>query len=599
MKYIRLALTLCLGIAVFGFFGFFYTGHLSFHEEFQLFLYDADYWWQRVAVPGGVCDYLAEFLTQYYFHPLGGAAILAVLLMLLQRITWWQMRKWGTHEAYYPFSLVPALMVWAFLCSENALLSFPLAVCSALWVGGCYPASSTFYKRCCFILIALPVMYWVAGPAFFLLAGVVLLTEVQREWNSRNRINIWAWCLGMVAWSILCPLLAGYVPSVQYSVETLFYGINYYRHPLIREELPLWILGVTALLPFVVSKFPQGRKRMGILFTCTLLLVGGMGYKLIASHSNMLIEEALEYDRLARFARWNEIIEKAGKTPYNSPVCATYLNLALCKQGVLTEQMFHFPQFDTQGLLMPWVTNYATDIPYSEVYYHLGLLNTAQRFTVEIMESIPNCRKSSRCYKRLAEISLINGHYNLARKYLNALQKTQFYKRYADNVLSYIGNEEKINRHAEWGRLRQARPTEDFLFLPDKVDDMVGMLLKRNPNNRMAQEYMLAYKLLSRNLQGFADNFGQATMQGIGMLPRHLQEALAFLWSQTHSSFDGNPWNLSPQVVQQLTDFAGIFTSNRQSKAVLKSRYGNTFWYYLLCQKPLGIVSTTQPRKTH
>ncbi|MCO7114966.1 DUF6057 family protein [Bacteroides uniformis] len=46
-------------------------------EQFQLFLFDADYWWERIVVPGGLADYIAEYLTQFYYHVWAGACILA------------------------------------------------------------------------------------------------------------------------------------------------------------------------------------------------------------------------------------------------------------------------------------------------------------------------------------------------------------------------------------------------------------------------------------------------------------------------------------------------------------------------------------------
>ena len=71
------------------------------------------------------------------------------------------------------------------------------------------------------------------------------------------------------------------------------------------------------------------------------------------------------------------------------------------------------------------------------------MINTAQRFTFEAMESIPNFNKSSRCFKRLAETNLINGQYEVAAKYLRALRKTLFYKDWAEEAMTYLYDEEK------------------------------------------------------------------------------------------------------------------------------------------------------------
>ena len=79
------------------------------------------------------------------------------------------------------------------------------------------------------------------------------------------------------------------------------------------------------------------------------------------------------------------------------------------------------------------------------------MINDAQRFTFEAMEAIPNFRKSGRCFKRLSETNLINGQYEVAAKYLRLLSKTLFYKEWAEETMTYLYDENKINAHSEWG----------------------------------------------------------------------------------------------------------------------------------------------------
>ena len=52
--------------------------------------------------------------------------------------------------------------------------------------------------------------------------------------------------------------------------------------------------------------------------------------------------------------------------------------------------------------------------------------------------------------------------------------------------MSYLNNDEKIEKHPEWGWLRKARYTEDFLFSDTEMDVMLGLLLQHNKSNRMA-----------------------------------------------------------------------------------------------------------------
>ena len=64
----KIGLSILFGVAVLLFWGSVYPAHISYQEQFQLFLFDADYWWERIVVPGGLADYIAEYLTQFYYH---------------------------------------------------------------------------------------------------------------------------------------------------------------------------------------------------------------------------------------------------------------------------------------------------------------------------------------------------------------------------------------------------------------------------------------------------------------------------------------------------------------------------------------------------
>ena len=129
----------------------------------------------------------------------------------------------------------------------------------------------------------------------------------------------------------------------------------------------------------------------------------------------------------------------------------------------------------------------------------LGMTAVAQRTVFEAQEAILDFQKSGRCYKRLAETNLILGSYEVARKYLLALQKTLFYRRWANETLPLLGNEEAIARHPEYGRLRQMAYKEDFYFGDHVTAEMLEKLYFSNTHNKLAYQYMVAYYLLTNS----------------------------------------------------------------------------------------------------
>ena len=124
----KIGLSILFGVAVLLFWGSVYPAHISYQEQFQLFLFDADYWWERIVVPGG----LAEYLTQFYYHVWAGACILAFLYVLLQRLVWKLAKEQGAADVYYPLSFLPIIVLWHFMGDENAMLSLVVALLLAL-----------------------------------------------------------------------------------------------------------------------------------------------------------------------------------------------------------------------------------------------------------------------------------------------------------------------------------------------------------------------------------------------------------------------------------------------------------------------------------
>ena len=79
----KIGFSVILWLSVFLFWGRFYPSHLSYQEQLQLFLFDTDYLIEHLIIPGGLAEYISEFLVQFYYHRWIGAAILATFFVVL------------------------------------------------------------------------------------------------------------------------------------------------------------------------------------------------------------------------------------------------------------------------------------------------------------------------------------------------------------------------------------------------------------------------------------------------------------------------------------------------------------------------------------
>lgn len=472
-----------LFLAVLLFYGLYYPHHLHFQEQFQLFLFDGGYITDILVNPGGLADLVGRFLTQFFLFAWVGAAIVAILFVCIFLLCW-RMAQAGWFQG---LSLLPAILVWAFFCDENALLVAIVALLLALAADWGLSAIRSKRLRLTLRIISAPLLYWMLGPVGIVCGGLGLISAVR----SREKSEIWV-ALVAVLFMVLMPLLAQSITVLP--LDGLYLSTHYHRYPEVFPQM-LWLAAACALL---VPLFPatSSNRILSTTIWVLMFIAGGWGVKMSYNRAS---EEVMSYDFMVRFQQWNRIVETANqKKPNNALSCAT-LNLALGMKGELLDRMFDYHQNGVAGLLPDFQRDPVVALFGSEIYYHLGLINTAQRHVFEAQEAILDFQKSGRCYKRLAETNLIVGNYEVARKYLLVLTKTIFYRAWAQETLALLYNEEAIGRHKEYGPLRASLPTQDSFFDQRQMSRMLVGLLEANANNRLAFEYLQAGALLTRS----------------------------------------------------------------------------------------------------
>ena len=79
-----------------------------------------------------------------------------------------------------------------------------------------------------------------------------------------------------------------------------------------------------------------------------------------------------------------------------------------------------------------------------EAYYHLGLVNSSLRLFFDSQECVKDYSKTARCYRRMAELFMINGNYEVAAKYSDPLARTLFYSDFAHKLEACYADPSKI-----------------------------------------------------------------------------------------------------------------------------------------------------------
>lgn len=580
IQHIRVLLTLLFAVAAYVFFGFYYPHHLHYQEQFQLFLFTSTFAGEVIHVPGGLADYLGRFLTQFFFYAQPGAMLLALLLTGIQWLTWLlnPSRTSASGNALYPLSFLPALVLWLFLCDENAMPSSLVAMLLAQSAAVATNAIRSNRCRRIVFLLSIPALYFLLGSFSCLYIPVVLTHEWVRHRPSTG-IFLTGCAVAALA-AVACPIVASHLSP--YPLVHLFSGIHYHRFPLSTPTLGWLATLAAALLPIIgcFASLPVCRQHGKPIGITLFVLLTGIFAMQLNQHADFLKEETMGYDYMARMKMWNRIMITADRQSPTTPLGVTCLNLALSQSGRMADHLFDYYQNGTEGLLPTFRRDFMGPLAASEVYYHLGMTNTAQRYTFEAQEAIPDFQKSARCYKRLAETNLINGHYEVARKYLKALTHTLFYRAWAQQMLPLLGNETAIRNHPEYGPLKKAQYTEDFLFSDAEMDAMLGRLFQQQqPHRRTTFEYLMAGCLLRKDLKHFHQYYPMGQSLDYKQIPRSYQEALLLIWTQQHNDFQGMPWSIDPAIARRMTQFINDYTAQKPA-AYMKAQYAGTYWTY-------------------
>ena len=583
-------LSLLFGVAVVIFWSVPYMSGLCFQEQYQMFLFDIGYFLERIVQPGGLADYISEFLVQFYYMPVLGGTIIALLLMSIQAISWGLMKQYGMKAVFpgYLLSFVPSIVLWCAMGDQNLLLSFVVALSGALLMGWIHNRFHNRLVKVVFELVSTALVYWFLGPVVFLYAALMIGDTLMKGKQNGHILSSLGYsaCLLIltVAWILLT------TQSLQYPLYRIFSGLNYYRYPGTVSPLPLGVMIWTVVVVFF-GMVPDGhawikklQKSKVVMVLAYVLVIVASWFGIKASFDAMTYD-LIDYDFLVRTEQWDKIIEKAEKKPATTPLGVSCVNLALSQKGMLADRLFEFYQNGGEGLFPTFTRDMISPVSTAEIFFRLGMVNDAERYMFEAQEAIPNYRKSARLTRRIIECEIINGNYQVAAKLLRRLQKTLFYSNWANQMMALLGNEKAINRHPIYGKLRKYREKkQDFLFSDREMDQMLGLLFLNDNHNRMAYEYLMCYELLQRDLEKFVQYYPLGRFVGYDHIPRSFQEILIGNWMKTHSDPRTIPYSVDAQNVNNTLNFIQLYMQNPKNPQLGQQPYVSNAWHYVMVQ---------------
>jgi hypothetical protein len=417
-------------------------------------------------------------------------------------------------------------------------------------------------------LILSTIGYWLIGSLIFIYPFIAL---ISLEGSLRFRIGFTIFIASIIAST---PVLSRDYYLLTWEQAFLYPTINTLQLVL----LLLALLLLTAITYIYVSYEHLEKKWMAPISVILsgIILVSGIYWM-----ANFELEKTLSLDSETYFGNTHKVLENAQKYQQKTTQATYFTNLVLAEKGILPDYLLSYYQPASKGLFLPVHSESSLlSILFSnEVFYQLGDMNMAQHSAMLGMIFLPT-KRSSRLMKRLAEINMVIGQNEVAKKYLNILTTTTFHHQWAEEQLTWIekGPHFKPNWVLEREKLL---PKYDSIRTSDNYKASLELLLKSNPSNTMALDYLLCYHLLNKDVPSFTEAFKKYYPIGSKDLPQLYAEGLIIQMIRDKANESQlQQFGISPSVIKSFAEYTNIYAQSNGKSAPLEQKFRNSYWFY-------------------
>lgn len=587
-------------VSVFLFYNFIYWGNLVYNEQYQLFLFTKQYFFDVCSRPGGPVDYCGKFLTQFFINPFYASVISALVFGLLHFAILKTVDKFlGSGLSYNSLIFIPIAFVFIFMTLSDSFISFPVSIIIACLSALLFQKITADKLRKILFLCLLPLLYYFIGVNFVIFAILTLLYEYQR--GEVNRKFLFFCALSILICAIL-PFIAFKI--FKYSLHCLYFGNIYSRNQVFTSPVQHTSVFVTAFYPMIIkllcakffkkqnnnqhitsgNKTKSQKKKSSILkkpyikesvFSAVVFL--GCCY-IVHVNADYKLNGCYIYDNLMRYEKWDDILSRSKQNKLDNYFVLSAVNLALAEKGQLLDSMFLYSQHGYQGLLPNWQKDMFSPMVKAEVLYHLGALNIAMRYYFEAVDGVSDWQKSGRVFMRLAELNLLQGDYDVAKKYANILKNTLFYKSFAINILRLANNPKLIDLDPKYKLMRDFDYKNDKIWCFDREEEMLAELFTQNNNNNIAAHYLLAYVMLNKDFVKLKKFNTALRATGATLAPQAFAEAMTVLAMEEYKKTGVMP--RLPKEYSELFSNFQKFCQTHNNPEDIKEFWGNSYFFY-------------------
>jgi hypothetical protein len=494
-----------------------------------------------------------DFLTQFFYFKIAGAAIITLLLVL----EWWlillTLKRFSVKKYALIWSLLPVIVEW--ISFPNTSFSVALSVSFITALSAFIIYAKTSGKTTVIVgILLIPTLYIITGASVFLF---VILAALYNIHKNKKKIIFHSSFFILVA---IIPLILRH-----FYLLTLKQAY-FYPFQDIKQMLSLVVLAFIVLI-FVCFKKLRGQNSGILYFAISFVVLVSILIAGLIKNTDRKQESIFGITIEAYHNNWDKVLKIAEKEELKSPVATCYTNIALSKKSLLGERLMDFYQPFTSGLLLPiapgsgWLTIFSG----SDAYYHIGDLGMAQHAAMLGMIFSPK-QRSARMMERLLETNLASGDTAVAVKYARILESTLFHKIKPDRLRD---------------NLQQGTFRKDMIRNSTNTQASLELLAESNPDNLPAVDYLLCYHLLNKNIPAFFKAYTTYYKGKKTHVPKVYAEALMIYFAVTKGTINEvSQYGIPSETVKSFGEYTRLYEKSNGNLAPMQKNFPNTYWLF-------------------
>ena len=219
------------------------------------------------------------------------------------------------------------------------------------------------------------------------------------------------------------------------------------------------------------------------------------------------------------------------------------------------------------------------------LYYNYGLLNYCYRWCLE--DGVEYGWRVD-YYKFMLKSSLMNGEYVVAKKYIDILSKTKYYREWAQQYEPMVKNPELVKKDKEFSTIMHLMPPVNELTSDQALVEifLINHFANHDSDDPAFQEQAMIFALQTKDIGTFWSRFFRyaKNRQAAGKhMPKHIQEA-AYLYGHLENKVDISKMPFDKDVIDSYNNFMTAAQqyknlSEQEMKPFMYDRFGGTFYF--------------------